>query len=186
MSEVVQDISKNFARILRYIFPGLFVLGVVCLAFPSWFKWLNLSNGFHFLSLLTIAVVVGNTWYAFHRYGLHQVIDYLMYAAGTKGPSGSKGNRGLSRYISDLSEHVVLSFKKGPEQPIREHVTLRASQMHLMYIASESLLIFSLSNESGSFFDQNSLAITIIALVLFIFTVLQNFITRRIDWLSIQ
>ncbi|MCJ7434633.1 MAG: hypothetical protein MUO77_14195, partial [Anaerolineales bacterium] len=127
MSQVIQDISKNIGRILRYVFPGLFILGAAGIAYPCWFMWLNLSDGYHLLFLLVIAMLVGNTWYAFHRYGIHQVVDYIMFAAGSKGPSGKKGHRGLQSYISELSEHVVLSFHTNPEQSIREHISLRAS-----------------------------------------------------------
>jgi hypothetical protein len=186
MSDLIEDISKNLGRIMRYIFPGLFILGASSLAYPSWFKMLDVSKNFYFLFLLTAAIVIGNTWYAFHRYGIHQFIDYIMFAIGLEGPVGKKGHRGFSSYISVLSEHVVLSFVTGTKQPIREHVILRASQMHLMYITSESLLLFSWFNECGSFFAQNQLEIRIVAIVLSLFTVIQNIITRRIDWLSIQ
>jgi hypothetical protein len=109
-----------------------------------------------------------------------------MYLIGSKGPSGRKGRRGICSYITDVSEYIVLSFRTDPELPIREHVALRASQMHLMYIAAEALFTFSFLHEPESFFSQYQTLVLFIAGAFFVTALGQNFITRQIDWLSIQ
>lgn len=186
MADIIQGIGENLGRIVRYILPGLFVVAAAAAAHPSWFGWLDISDGSHLIVLTVIAIVVGNTWYAFHRYCLHQIVDFLMYALGSKGPAARKPLRGLLDYFPDLAKHVVFSFRRDPAQPLRAHVALRASQMHLMYIASEAALLFSCWHENGSFFSRYSSAIQTAAAIFLPLVLVQNLIIRRIDWLSVQ
>lgn len=185
MANIIRGIGENLGRIVRYILPGLLVVAAA-VAHPSWFDQLDISDSSHLIVLTVVAIVVGNTWYAFHRYCLHQVVDFLMYDFGSRGPAARRRLRGLLDYVPDLARHVVLSFRLDPAQPLRVHVALRASEMHLMYVASEAALLFSYWHESGSFFSRYSTAIRIAAVAFLPLILVQNIIIRRIDWLSTQ
>jgi len=187
--DTIRHLGENIGRIFRYILPGVVILGGSYGAYPSLFPSIDFDkfNLWHLFALGAITIVAGNTWYAFHRYGIHQTVDMIFYAVGQPGPSAREpGLKAISSYADDLARYVVNSFKISPDKALRQHVALRASAMHLMYISSEVSLIFALLNEPNSFFNRNSRLMIILGLIGLVVTIWQNFITRRVDWYSIE
>jgi hypothetical protein len=190
LTSLFELLNKNISQLFRHIIPGFLILGGLYLAHPFLYNGINISISWHLLLLAIAAIVLGNTWFVFHRYGVHQAVDLLMYLLGRKGPIPSKRKLLiLTPYCDDLANHIIKTFTTSPEkEKIHDHVTLRASSMHLMYIASELLIFIGFSNDSNSFIAINSLSIRfiIIGIIGFIVTMVQNIINRRIDWLVQQ
>jgi hypothetical protein len=181
MANWAREIGENIGRIVRYILPGVVILSGAWAAHPSWFAEVRLDEPWHLITLAVIAIVAGNTWYAFHRYGFHQIIDFVFYALRREGPVPSKK---ITGFPDDLPRYVVRSF--GKSDALRQHVALRASSMHLMYIASEVSILFNINAESGSLFERHGRFMLIAGIIGLILTLWQNLITRRIDYQSIN
>ena len=95
----------------------------------------------------------------------------------------------MSRYINDLSDFVILSFSNNKKKEgIRNHVTLRASSMHLMYMASEISIITAIwyDNPSITSIGNVSIILLLFGIIGFILTLMQDIITRKIDWDSVN
>lgn len=186
---MVKDIGKNIGQIFRYILPGVVVLSSAAIARPHSFKWLidwiEKGDPWHLVILGIIATVVGNVWLVFHRYVVHQLIDLVMYLIGLKGPSAGK-RWTWGQYEDDLAKYVVQSHKIPQEDSIRQHVNLRASSMHLMYITVEVGFIFPLLAEQGSFFYIYGPQIWLLSTIGLVATLWQDVITRRIDSYSVE
>jgi hypothetical protein len=211
MSQTINALSENLGRIVRNILPGFLILGGASAAHPSWFHQVDFGSTSHLLALAGIAIVAGNTWLVFHRYGLHQLIDILFFVDGKKGPinnraskkgstEGSAKQKTISKrrsvairpfssyelYVDVLAKYVVDNLRTvKSDDPVRKHVDLRAANMHLMYIACEVSLLFSFYHESASFFAENAVLMRCVGLIGLFLTILQNWITRRIDWYSV-
>lgn len=177
MTATIKDISDNLGRVFRYILPGAVILGLAYSSNPSWFKGVTLDDWWHLVAAAVVTLVVGNTWFVFHRFAVHQFIDYVFYKREYEGPSQEKTGQRVS-YADGLAQFVVVSHKISPDEPIRQHISLRASSMHLMYITSEALFIFAYISSPGSVLQ--------VSFVGFVCTLWQNNLTRRIDWYSVN
>jgi hypothetical protein len=187
MSNILHQIGENLARVFRYILPGILILGGAQAAHPGWLAWARLDQPWHILALAVTALVAGNTWLAFHRYGVHQFVDMIFYCSGMDGPSARKaGPRAVVTYTDDLAHFVVRAFKVPPDSALRQHVVLRASAMHLMFIASEVAIVFSFFSAPGSYFERHTWPLRLLGLAGLLITLWQNTITRRIDWYSVE
>ena len=187
MREELQLVVENTGKVFRHVLPGVVILVGARAGHPGWFYWANLGNVSHLAALAALAIVVGNTWYVFHRYLVHQLVDMVFYAWGHRGPGArSPGLRACLRYWDDLPRFVVKAFKSEAGIDLRKHVELRASSMHLMFMASEVCFLFSFLPEPLSPVGKHYLAVRIFGAVGFILTLWQNALTRRIDWYRVE
>ena len=153
MAETIKEITEQLSNIFRHLLPGLVVIGAARLAHPHWFSAVCISNKWHVAVLVAIGVTVGNVWYVTHRYAIHQLIDYCHYAWSY---------RRLGGYYEWLSELMDGSFRFADQTPkFREHLRFRSSQVILLFIISEVMLVFACWNDPCSFFACHSLAFLI-------------------------
>jgi hypothetical protein len=186
-SDLVKSIADNLGQVFRYILPGITIVGAAAAAHPVWFRTVEFGNPWHLLGLGAVALAAGNTWYALHRYGIHQVIDMILYACGVPGPADSKpGLPAVARFIDGLARHVVKAYEHASRQALRQHVALRAASMHLLYITAEASIFFSVFADDSSFFGQHRQGMFWAGLVVFTVATWQNLITRRIDYYSVE
>jgi uncharacterized ion transporter superfamily protein YfcC len=126
--------------------------------------------------LAVLSIVVGNLWYVVHRFTLHNVLDLVCYYIR---PSGSEKHK---CYTSWLSEHIQKSFSPPTaNEELRNFVHFRSSQVILLFIVAEALILFSIINECGSFFWQNHVPFLIIGIVIAFFALMQYWISNNID-----
>lgn len=146
---VAKQISDQLNQIFRHMFPGLAILGAAWVSHPSWFPaWSTLDDGWHLAVLGAIALTVGNVWYVVHRFTLHQLIDYCLYAI--------KHDRKLTGYLTWLGNHVDQSFHIGKEEKrLSDHVHFHSAQVIFLFIIAEAIIIFSYKPETCTFFDRH-------------------------------
>ncbi len=82
MADISKELLKNISRVFRYVLPGVLVVAAAHESHPSWFCWLELDKVSHLAAIMVVAIVAGNTWFAFHRFGIQQIVDMLSYCAG--------------------------------------------------------------------------------------------------------
>jgi hypothetical protein len=175
---VIGDIVDNFSAVLRLLLPGVLVLGTAFAAHPKWFENVNLYSWTHLAVAAVFAVVAGNILFVFNRYGVLQIIDFILYILKVPGPT----KKSSMNYHADLARYVRRSLI-APDIPrsARQHISFRVGGVMLMYTFSELTLAFSISNESGSFFSRHICAAQISGCLIFLVGFWQNIITRRID-----
>jgi hypothetical protein len=74
---LVKQIKQELESIFRHMLPGIAILIAASLAHPHWLDSYDFGNVWHLAVLAAIAVAAGNIWYVFHRFSVHQLIDYL-------------------------------------------------------------------------------------------------------------
>ena len=154
--DFVKQVADQLSKIFRHMLPGMVILCAAAASHPSWFKPVYFGSSWHLLIFAAVAVVAGNTWYVFHRYSLHQAIDYVIYLVKRK------TNGGYARW---LAGHIYRSFHfKAEDQTLHEHVVFRSAQVIFMFLTSEVALLFSLGPEGGTFYYRHVCWIRIIAL----------------------
>jgi len=153
-------------------------------AYPSWFLWLQLDKVSHLAVIAVVAIVAGNTWYVFHRFAVLQIIDLACYCGGLRGPAANPPTwRAWRNYLDDLGRYVARSFSQPQERDaLRGHVALRASNVVLMYVAAEVLIVFSIRPEADTLYNRHGRAFFVIGVLGFVFAIWQSIVTRRIDW----
>jgi hypothetical protein len=160
------------------------IMGAAYVAHPNWFCGLHTDSWQHILIAAIIALAAGNIWFAINRYGFHQVIDYLMYLLGIKGPfpSGSRWN-----YHDDLGRYVKDSVcMSAIPQRARQHIAFRASSILLLYTIAEIGIIFSFWNEPDTLFAQHRCWTISGSLAIFVAGVWQLAINRHIDYWVVE
>jgi hypothetical protein len=177
---IVQSISNNLGAFFRHLFPGVLIMGAAYLAHKSWFPRAD-SHAWQSWQSISIAAIIalaaGNIWFAINRYVLHQIVDYLLYWRGVKGPSKSKLG-----YLEDLGRYVADSQCSSEiPQRARQHVVFRASSVLLLYIVGEMGIVFSWWSESDSLLAQHKCWISGGSLIILIAAVWQQIIARHID-----
>jgi hypothetical protein len=184
----LRDIGENLGSIFRFLLPGVLIIGATYSAYPTKISWPKLSDPWEILVLGIVALAAGNTWFVFNRYGVHQIVDWLLYRLGSDGPAKQNamlaGSRNyidvLGRFVRDSS--LILDEMKA----LRHHVGFRASSVLLMYIVGELAIVFSFLNEGpGNFLYENAWPIRIVGLLALSVGFWQNVITRRIDWYTV-
>jgi hypothetical protein len=160
MSEttLVKQLADELSRIFRHMLPGLAVVGVAAASHPSWLRPLleQELTGWRIALLGAVALTVGNAWYVFHRYTLHQIVDYAVYIAK---------NHRIRGYLSWLREHVYTSFHLSEsEAKLREHIHLRSAQLIFLFIIAEALIVFAIEPETGSFVARHQRLVELVGL----------------------
>lgn len=186
---VVSDTARHLAGIFRHLFPGVLVMGAAALAYPDWFRNLDFQNGNHLIVLAILALTVGNTWFALNRYGFHQLVDFLFYLRGVRGPARVKGKP--NEYLEDLAIYTrdsLVQDEKDEKRSLRlqEHVKFRASTVLLIFTLGELILLTRYFRAAGSpvatLFQGYEPTQVVIGIALIGLGCLQMAITRRIDF----
>jgi hypothetical protein len=153
--------------------PGLTVLLAAGASHPSWFRPVYFSSPWYLLVFAAIAVLAGNTWYVFHRYSLHQFIDWIIYLAKRPG----KGD-----YLKWFTSHVYRSLRfKTEDRRVQDHAIFRSAQVIFIFITCEVALLFSWGAEVCTFYWKHACAIRIAAAVGLLVAVIQYFISYKLD-----
>jgi hypothetical protein len=103
------EIARQLGGIFRHMLPGVLVIGGARLAYPDWFLSVYLTTWQNIFVLGIISVAVGNAWFAFNRYGLHQVVDYVLYLIKSNGPARKITFRAYLKtwtYLDDLEANT--------------------------------------------------------------------------------
>jgi hypothetical protein len=144
--DLVKQISDQLGRIFRHMLPGLSIICLARASHPSWFEDKLTASPWDLAVFATIAVLAGNTWYVFHRYSVHQMIDWLIYCWKRKSIRG---------YTSWLANHIYKSFQlKKKNQELHEHISFRSAQIIFIFITSEVALLFSWHAQNGTFLPE--------------------------------
>jgi hypothetical protein len=179
-TSIVGDLSKNLGTLFRHLLPGIFIVGAAYVAHPSWFAGINTQTWPHVAITAAIALAAGNIWFAFNRYGVHQVIDYLAYRKKSQGPVPVGAG---CDYVDDLGKYVAKSLRSSTVPEIaRQHVAFRASSVLLIYTVAEVAAIFAVWNEANTLFGRHWVVALLVSVAAFALGVWQNIITRRIDY----
>lgn len=175
---IIKEVKRELESIFRHMLPGIAVLIAASLAHPHWLDPYDFGNVWHLAVLGAIAVVAGNIWYVFHRFSLHQLIDYLTYAAV---------NRRLRGYFVWLATHIRESFSVPKDsQPLKDHIHLRSAQIIFLFVCSEIAIAFTFHAERGTIFRDHAGWIWIIAVVGIASAIFQQVVGFIIDLHAVQ
>lgn len=142
-SNVPEQISTQLGKIFRHMLPGLAVLCAAGASHPSWFRCRFSAAPWNLAVFATIALLAGNIWYVFHRYSIHQLIDWWMHRKTEGG------------YVAWLAGHIYRSHRFGKDDKrVHEHIALRSAQVIFIFVVSEIALAFSYNPEYGTFFEK--------------------------------
>jgi hypothetical protein len=175
MGDAVKQISDALERVFRHLLPGVCLLIAAQLSHPSWLRRVDYGQSQQLLLLAIIAVCAGNIWYIFHRYSVHQIIDFLMYKCTKKTGKIKNGN-----YPEWLIAHISSSFSR----PECKGVELRAAQVIFMFIVCEIAFISARYHEQSSWFGQIGKCnfwIEVSAVVFFLFAIFQYYVLFNVD-----
>lgn len=82
-----------------------------------------------------------------------------------------------------LGKYVARSFLQPPErESLRNHVEFRASNVVLMFIASEVVFLCALRHEANTIYSRHPEWFLALGVFGFLCATWQSIITRRIDW----
>ncbi len=177
-SQTIRAIGDQLSRVFRHLLPGIVIVGGAAAAHPSWFLKIDPSEPWHLLVLSAITVGVGNCWYVLHRYSLHQLLDFVLYSVRSDKRLG---------YIEWLADFLHKSFLfKAKEPEFWKHIHFRSSQVILMFIIAEVMLVFALSNEPGSFLAQNVCGALTMGSVVFVAACFQYWISNTLDTKAVE
>jgi hypothetical protein len=153
--------------------PGFTILVAAATAHPSKFKVEYLSNSLYLIAFAAVAILVGNTWYVFHRYSLHQLIDWIMYWRMAHKWKG---------YRDWLASHIYDSCHlKAAHNRVQEHTQFRSAQIIFMFITCEVALLFSFGADPCSFFARHPCTVRIVAATGFTVAIIQYWIGFYLD-----
>jgi hypothetical protein len=172
MGEAIKQISDVLERIFRHLLPGVCLVIAAQLSHPSWFCGVDFRQSEQLLLLAIIAVSAGNIWYIFHRYSVHQLIDWAMYLLSTNKPRPG--------YHKWLIDHISGSFSR----PECRGVEMRAAQTIFMSMVCEIAFISACYHEQCSWFGRIgrcNCPIAIVALVFFCCAIWQHYVLFNVD-----
>lgn len=175
---VFSDAVMHLAALFRHMLPGVILMGGAYIAYPDWFKGFDLQSTGHLIVLSVITIAVGNTWFALNRYGLHQLVDLILYSMKSNGPA----RRNRFRYLDDLGRYTYKSLHSSDASVrAQEHVKFRASTVLLIFTLGEAAMLFAPFHSSTSIIEGHNCWIFFGGAVIFAIGVCQMVITRRID-----
>jgi len=172
-ADTIKTISGQLSGIFRHIIPGVIILGFAYGSHPSWFKKVYPTNSTDWMVLAMLSIVIGNLWYVVHRFTIHFLFDFICYRFREGKWSG---------YQQWLIAHIDHSFAV-PEykRKLQNFVHCRSSQIILLFIIAEALIIFSLWFEAESVFSTYNTFFLIVGVVLFLVAVVHYPISNNLD-----
>jgi len=146
-ADSIKVITGEFSRIFRHLVPGVIIVGLLYWSHPSWFTWVTpLDKSLYWIILAVFSIVIGNLWYVIHRFTIHNLIDWVCYRCriGT-----------WNKYPLWLSNHIQLSFTPTKDkEELKKFVYFRSSQVILLFIFAEALILFSFWHENSGVFQE--------------------------------
>lgn len=178
MAEIIKELVDQLSTIFRHMLPGLLVVGGARIAHPSWFAALKLADVWQIAVLCAMAITAGNVWYVFHRYTIHQFIDWVIYCLQKRRACG---------YIEWLSDLIDRRFKFIDSSPrLGDYLRFRSSQVILMFIVSEILFVLAFWHDSGRFFESHCRAVLLTSVVMFVLALVQYYISYTLDVRAVE
>ena len=175
-SNLIKQVGDELGRIFRHMMPGVSALLAARLSHPAWFQSIDYGNTWHLLLLAVIATLAGNTLYVFHRYSLHQALDWLLYLNLVD----KKDNEG--GYWKWLAKHVDKSLHfQMKDGRLKEHINLRSAQIIFMFLTCELAIAFSLCAQSQSVFFAHRCPIRWVAGIGLVPALIQQIIGFKLD-----
>jgi len=179
INDAITSVRESVSMVFRHILPGILIIIVSTLSKPSWSSQLRTDNTASIIILGSIAMVIGNAWYVFHRYFVLQVVDLVAYYFNFKGQPSRVGR---SNYRSDLAKHVSKYFSSLPKSSaMGKHIRDRFSSFNFMYIVSEVLVFFTIISDDASFLREYYSPILIFGILGLVSATWQYSIVRVID-----
>jgi hypothetical protein len=170
---LIKEIKREIEGIFRHMLPGVAVLIAASLAHPHWLAGYDFGNAGNLAVLAAIAIVAGNAWYVFHRFSIHQVIDYFTYCATKKSFQG---------YPKWLASHIRRSLSLSKElHSLTSHIHLRSAQVIFLFLCSEIAIAFTFGADRDTFFRNHAPLIWKLSLVGIGFAVIQQVFGFIID-----
>lgn len=121
MDGIVKQISDALERIFRYVLPGACIVLALYLSHARWYSKIRIDQWQHVFLLATVAMCAGNVWYVFHRYSVHQFIDWIAYLIL---------NRNKRGYRKWLVLHIADSFRAFERRPhLRRQLEFRSAHV---------------------------------------------------------
>jgi hypothetical protein len=177
------------------MFPGVLVVGGAALAYPGKFV-VDLKSWQHLVVLVAITVTVGNICFAVNRYGVYQVVDYILYLCKIRGPV-----RGATpwNFLTDLGRYVRKSLLQTSDRfsrsllqssdrfaRARDHVAFRLSAALLLLTFGEVECLAALFHSCKSQLNGHGTPLWIGGLIALVVAFWQMIITRRIDYFLVN
>jgi hypothetical protein len=179
---LLADVTRDLVAIFRHMLPGVLVLGGGALAYPEWFENVDLKSWAHLVAVAVVSAAAGNTWFALNRSGLHQIVDYVLWRAGSNGPARTATS---ASYVDDLGRYARKSLHTASQDEYaraREHVAFRASAVLLILTVGELSVLFAFVHSSKSIFEGRAVHLLVVAAITLAIGTWQMVITRRIDY----
>lgn len=177
IGDLVKSVGDTLGTIFRHLLPGALALYAFAVAKPTWFSKVIITESQWLIILGILALVIGNAWFIIHRYCIQQVIDMAFWALKAKG-----GPQRGTPYHESVADHVwkFFSTENIPDE-LRRHIRFRTSSVVLMYIVAEVAITVGLIAEKQSPISTMEWWILASGILLFIFSIWQNYLTRRIE-----
>jgi hypothetical protein len=187
IDETIREIAGEMSHIFRHLVPGVLIFGIAYLSHPSWMNWIKIDTCTHWIVLFILSIVAGNTWYVIHRFTVHNIIDFFCFLGRRKNEKNNKKENDLKiskiNYQVWLSNHIQNSFTQlnGEKKELKKYVHFRSSQVHLLFIFSEAIFLFTIWREKINFIGEYQLAAIILGSIIFITAIVQYWIGFNID-----
>ncbi len=178
VNNTLTTVKESVSTVFRHILPGIFIIAVGMISWPSWFENLDLTETNTVILLGAVAMAIGNVWHVFHRYFILQVLDFIAYYFRFKGQPIRKEK---TDYRSDLAKHVSNFFSTTKSISFGKHIRDRFSSFNFMFMVSEILLFFWATAEDNSILSKYRLFVLINGIVGFLAAFWQYLIVRSID-----
>jgi hypothetical protein len=179
-TSIVADISQHLGGVFRHMLPGILVIAGAAVAHPSWFRSIDFSSWQHLLALSVVAIGIGNTWFAFNRYGLYQLTDYILYRMRSLGPVPTGE---VPSYLDDLGRFAFRSLHTpATASRARQHLAFRASTILLIFTVGEMAIVFGGWHGRDSVLTGSGIWLIAAGLIALGLGIWQEAITRRIDY----
>jgi len=141
ISEAVKAITDEISIIFRHIVPGVIVLGFAYWSYPKWFVNLCFNNTMHIIVLAVAAIATGNFWYVFHRYSLHNLLDWFCWLART----GKYKTSSWGGYLTWLFQHIEDSYSLPDNKKSYSNLFIFAHHKLSSFLSPQSRWFFFLS-----------------------------------------
>ena len=185
MDKILESICSNLSAIFRHIVPGAFALGIAWISHPNWFCWFKISDSAHLWLLATIALIIGNVLYVAHKNSVHLVIDVCAWKwADLTSKTSSDTENVVITKTSGYTETVgnmALAYHRAFEPTLQKFIRLRNSQIILMGISGELMIVGGLWKDSCSWSEHVARPLVAVGIIVLIFAVIAQLLSFRLE-----
>jgi hypothetical protein len=197
MHTVLERSYEILEALQRHVVVGLFLLPMWYFSFSERFKAFDFKEpSWGFIVLMAVlALMLGNIWYAVHRYVVHPFIDWLAFVYW-KSKHGLCCNDDINArtclckactnsYTVWLARHLLKSSDCDLDY-VKSYIAYRASLINVVYITGEALVVFAMFADNNTWIGQNHKAVALFGGVIFFLAWLQHFCTFQVDSIVTQ